>query len=264
MGWAAVVKGVVSGLHGYLEGSVQKAQIEANNRLSAAFTDASNKVRGGQNAFAAARGALQRYVQSVNNNRTLDAGGTAMEANLVNARRQDDAVKESDFETQLRDAERTGAQAAAAAFAGMGGSDAADMVSLSTRLTQQRASAQATQYGDYRAFDTARRQGAIAHQMVGSLDNSLIFDQIDYTVNTATRNRAIDPGYMGLMAGVDSILGSGVLKNYGQNDKPQQQQSGQTFRFNAAQDSQAASVAYDDTNFGTGSDYGSQDMGGFI
>jgi hypothetical protein len=217
---------------------VQKTQIEANNRMSAAFTDASNMVRGAANAFGAARGALQRYMQSVNNNRILDAGGTALEASLVNARRQDDQVQQSSFEEQIRDAERTGSQAAAAAFAGVGGSSSADMVSLSTRLSQQRAAAAAETSREAGLYDASRRAGAIHQQMVGNLDTSIIFDNIDYQVDTATKNHALNPFYVGLGGAVDALVGSQALQNYGQNDKPNQRS--QSFRFNSAQDSQQA------------------------
>jgi hypothetical protein len=210
MGWMQIVGAAVGALRGYTRGSVEKAQIEANNRLNAAEAGAANQVRGASNAFAAARGALTRYMQSVNNNRTLDAGGAALESNLVNARRREDLVQSARFEDQIRDSEQTGAQAAAAAFAGVGG-DAADMVSLSTRLSQQRAAAAASTAQGQRLFDTSRRAEAVHRQMVGSLDTSLVFDSIDYQTNVAIHHQALSPGYLALAGAVDSFAGSGGL-----------------------------------------------------
>jgi len=268
MGWSEIVKGLVGAAHGYLQGSVQRTQIEANNRLSVAFTESSNQVRAASNGFEAAKGSLARYMQSLNNNKRLEAGGHALEASLVNTRRQQDVITAQGFESEIRNAEQTGAQAAKAAFAGVGG-DAVDMVSASTRLTQQRAAEFADRAQGYSLYDAARRAGAIVSQTIRGLDNSLIIDSLDYNRNTATIHKSLSPWRMAEMGAADAMMGTGMLQNNGlsepqrptytaQHNTPQQ-----SFRFAEIQQQNSGSEA-SFFNFGTGSDFGNQDYGSFI
>lgn len=257
-----IVNAAVGALRGYTRGTVEKAQVKANNRLNKTEADTANQVRGASNQFAAARGALARYVQSVNNQRTLDAGGSAIEANLVNAVRREDMVQQSRFEEQLRDAEQTGAQAAAAAFAGVGGSDAADMVTLSTRLSQQRAAQAADRAQGQRLYDDSRRAGAVHQQMVRSLDSSLIFDSIDYQRNVAIKNKALSPGYLALAGAVDSLGSSGGLKNGAYDGRSLTRDT--SGRYDYRNGSDISSDNAQSFSFGTGAKYGNQDIGGFI
>lgn len=192
----------IAGLNAYLGASVQSAVADANNRVSAANADAGNRVRGAGNAFEAAKGSLARYIQSIQNNQTLEAGGQALEQNLINARRHEDAMLQGDFEQAIRDAEQTGAQAAAAAFAGVGG-EVADTVSAATKLSQQRAAYEASRNRDYRLYDDARRAAVIQTQTIRSLDSSLILDSLDYNVNAAQRQSGTNP----LLAGVLGAAG---------------------------------------------------------
>lgn len=206
----ALISAALAGVNAYSNASVTKAQVEANNRLSAAQADNDNRVRGAGNAFAAARGSLSRYIQSLNNNQTLEAGGAALEENLINSRRREDTMSSASFEDQIKDAEQTGAQAAAAAFAGVGG-EVADTVSVSTRLMQQRASLEALRSRDFRIYDDARRAGVIQTQTVRGLDQSLIFDSLDYSINVAQRNKAPSVWGQTAFAVAGSLLGNNGL-----------------------------------------------------
>lgn len=237
--WQVIVGGAVGAVKGYTQASVNKSLVEANNRVEQANTTASNRVRGAGNAFAAARGALARYMQSLQNNQTLEAGGAALEQNLMNARREEDAIMQGDFEQAIRHSEQTGAQAAAAAFAGVGG-EVADTVSIATRLSQQRASLAAARNSGYRGYDAARRAAAIASQTIRGLDSSIILDTLDYNINVAQTQRAINPIYAALAGAYEGAMGSmgggggpGKVDAGGQGTE-------QKFVFRSSVDSQAA------------------------
>jgi hypothetical protein len=199
---------IAAGLRGYVDTHLQNANIEAGNRLSAANASAGNRVRLASNTFSAARGALARYIQSLRNGQVLAAGGEALEANIVNARRQDDGALEAGFERSIKHTEQLGAQAAAAAFAGVGG-EVADMVSLSTRLMQQRVDYAAARSRDFSNYDAARRGASIVQQTVRGLDNSLILDSIDYTIDVAQRRQRSSAWVGALLAAGDSYINSG-------------------------------------------------------
>lgn len=235
--WMALASAGLSALGAYTQGAVTKAQVKGNNAVSAAVTEANNRVRTAGNAFSAARGSLSRYVQSVNNNNALEAGGEALEANLINARRQDDAMAEASFENQIRAAEQLGSQVAAAAFSGVGG-EVADTISISTRLMQQRAARNALQSREFAQYDSVRRAGAIAQQTVRSLDQSLILDSLDYSIDVAQYQKA--PSVWGGVANAvaDSLMKTGLNTDSGK--KPAK------------------------SEWGTGSEHGNQDYGMFI
>lgn len=192
----------------YLGSSVQRATIGANNRVAAAQAEAANTVRDAANTLSSARGGLARYMQSLQNQQTLEAGGQMLEANLVNSLRAEDTLREASFEDQIRNAEALGSQAAAAAFSGVGG-EVADTISVTTRLMQQRAGERALRNTRYRSFDTSRRAEAITEQTVRSLDSSLIFDQLDLSTDIA-RQQAMPGKYNAVTA---SLLDSTMKGN---------------------------------------------------
>jgi hypothetical protein len=223
---------VLAGISAYSSSSVSRANAKANTLVSAALTRESNRVRGAQNAFAAAKGSLSRYVQSMNNNATLAAGGEALEANLVNARRREDTLQEAGFESMIRDAEQTGAQAAAAAFSGVAG-ETSDMVSASTRLMQQRVAHSADRSRDFRLYDDARRAGMIQQQTIRSLDSSLILDSLEYTIDVAQQQHSINPWTATLWKMIE-VGAEGMAKAGGGagGKSPPNTNAGSSFAFN--------------------------------
>jgi hypothetical protein len=205
--WQMIAAGAAGFAQGYFGSQLTNAVNKAENQIAKANAEASNKVRGGSNKFAAAKGSLQRYMQSLSNNQSLEAGGEALAANLVNARRQEDAALSGSFEDAIRSAEQTGAQAAAAAFAGVSG-EVADTVSVATKLGQQRAIESANRFAGYRSYDHGKRSSAIFSQMVRSLDSSLIFDAVDANVDVAQKKAMLNPWAQGFMQAGDALVGS--------------------------------------------------------
>lgn len=234
----------LAGVGGLMQGYLGKAAAENSNRLSAANAENSNRVRTAGNAFAAARGALSRYMQSEGNNHRLEAGGEALEANLINARRREDVLASASFEDQIKAAEQSGSQVAAAAFVGVGG-EVADMVSGSTRLMQQRAAREAQNNQAFRLYDDARRAGVIMTQTIRGLDSSLILDALDYSRDVPTHKSAANPWTQGLFA----YFGAGGLSTSGDfGSKP----------------SGASASKFSTDGWGTGDAFGNADIGMFL
>lgn len=232
--WLELAQAGLKAAFAYGSASVGKAQAAANTRISTAQAENDREIRSAGNVFSAARGALSRYTQSLQNNQTLAAGGEMLEANLVNARRREDSMAVARFDEQIRNAEQIGAQSAAAAFAGVGG-EVADMISVSTRLMQQRAEREALTFAGYRTYDDARRAGAIAAQTVRSLDNSLILDSLDYTVTPAMQFASPSVWGSTIAAGLSSAVQSGLFRNIGgekQTFRPKVDTTYDSWRFN--------------------------------
>jgi hypothetical protein len=160
------------------------ALTRANNRLSAINASTSNATRQISNEAAAAEGNLNRFVQSVNNNRALEAGGNAQEALIVNYLRGRDGQIAGNFSDDIRSAELAGHSAAAAALSGIDG-NVVDMVNGSTALRDSIVRQSVEEHQDQQAYDVSRRAGNIASQMVAGLDNSIILDKLDYNVDYA-------------------------------------------------------------------------------
>lgn len=161
------------------------ALTRANNRISALNAKSRNDTRMAQNAAAAAEGNLARFVQSVNNNRALEAGGNAQEALLVNFLRGRDNQGLGSFSENIRVAEAAGHSAAAAAAAGVDG-NVVDMVNGSTALRDSIVRQSVEDKQSKEAYDVSRRAGTIMSQMIGGLDASIIMDRLDYNQDFAT------------------------------------------------------------------------------
>lgn len=166
---------------------VQREQAKANNMLSAVNAEAGNKVRTAKNAVEAKTNSLKRWMQSVNNNRVLDQGGSAIEANAVNFRRNMDAAAFEDFGTQVRRAEQMGAAAAAQGASRVGGA-VVDMVNGATALRDALSQQRTDDIRKMQGFDAAQRAASIMRQTVGSLDNSIILDTFDTNRDVAQKS----------------------------------------------------------------------------
>lgn len=214
--------------------SMQGAQAEAeiNTRLSKVRADANNTVRQASNVAAAAQGSLARFIQSVNNNRRLKAGGQALEANVVNFLRSDDQLLKQGLSLSVQEAEQAGAAAAAAAVNGIGGS-VVDDVNLSTNLRAALIEDGLKDMRSTEAYDTSRRAGSIMSQMVGSLDQSLILDAIDYNQDVAQITAR--PGGRGLQAALLLARAGAAIYTGGQSEAAQAAKP--AFSWNTATDS---------------------------
>lgn len=199
------------GIGGYFGNQATNAAIAANNRLSLLNAKVGNALRQASNEAKSAEGNLQRFVQSVNNNRRLDAGGNALESLTVNARRRMDANLSGNLSTDIRNAEQAGHSAAAAAAAGVDG-NVVDMVNQSTALRNSIVQNSVDKAQSQQNFDVSVKAGNIMSQMVSSLDNSVIMDSLDYNIDVA-QERPETSSFAALVRGafpaaLDASLGS--------------------------------------------------------
>ena len=178
---------------------------KAENRVQRAAAEASNRVRDARNEEAAAAGDLARWVQSVNNQRIQRNTAEALEALTVNSQRQQDMMARGRLADSIAHAEQAGAQAAAAAFNGVGGS-VVDNINTSTALRDQLTDQQSLDVANQSAWDSTRRAGSIASQLIGGLDQSLILDNMDHSV--AVAQEVSKPSYL-------SAVLQGTLGTYG-------------------------------------------------
>lgn len=175
--WWVAAMGAAKGFLGGLAGREQA-------KLEQFMAKSQNKARVAANEAGAARGALARWVQSVNNNQHLRATAEAMEANAVNTARTLDSMAKGNFSESIRASEEAGMMAASQAFAGIGGS-VTDQVAAATSIRQGLMQQDRDRLVGTVAYDSARRQGAIASQMAGGLDNSVLIDDLDYRIDSA-------------------------------------------------------------------------------
>lgn len=178
----ALAKAGIAGVNSYLSGSTQREIDAAQNRVDNAQARANNRVRAASNGFAAAKASLERFTQSVNNQYALEAMGQGIEANVVNAKRQDDELLVSSFDEAIRASEAMGAQAAAAAAAGQMGS-AVDMVSAATAMQSARAAADVSKFRALSSYDAGVRSARIASSSIRGLDNSYVQTALDFNVD---------------------------------------------------------------------------------
>ena len=244
MWWNAIA----GAMQGYFHGQATRAQVAANNRLSILNANVSNQLRGWGNVAEAAKSSLARWVQSVNNQRTLDAGGDELEANIVNYRRTSDASLLASFRHGIQEAEQAGAMAAAAAMNGVDG-NVVDMVNGSVALRDSIVRQRFAEVGQMQAADTALRAGRIMSQMVGGLDNSIIVDALDYNVDVAQQQAQI-----GLLAyagrGAAEHMGGGGAINSGRREAEatytrETQRGSLAFRQRSSSNFDMADHAYD-------------------
>jgi hypothetical protein len=203
MPWDAVAGGLQGWNHGY----VTRKQAQANNRLRRVNIQEGDKVRQAGNAAEAATNSLQRWSQSITNKRTLEAGGEALEANLVNARREADADLNMGFSDSIRSAEAQGAARAAQAAAGVDGG-VVDQINGSMALRSSIVEQQLADFKGFKNFDVARRAGNIMSQTVGGLDSSLILDTFDMNVE-AMQEEATFNNWAYALRGMAEHMGGG-------------------------------------------------------
>lgn len=210
-----VAQAAMSGVSSYLVGSANEANVKAENRISRAQAAANNKTRQANNALQASRLSLESFTRTLGNQRIMEAGGEQVEAEVVNSRRNYDALINSSLDQQIQFAEQEGAMTAQAALNGVAGSVVQD-VQLSSGIRRARAEADADKVLGLLAWDTARRISSIAQQTFQSLDQGRILPTLDYNVDLANEKVVLSAKNAALLgalggAGQGFIAGGGAL-----------------------------------------------------
>lgn len=168
----------------YLQNNDAKNEAKKENALRQNEAKLTNETRVAANVREHAIGSLNRWVQSVNNNLALKAGGKALEANTVNSRKAQDYRTERRFSSSLSEAEALGAASAARGSSGLNGG-VVDMVAGTVALRSSIVNEQLRKQGVSEDDAAAQRAGMIMSQMVNGLDNSIIYPNRDNNVNVA-------------------------------------------------------------------------------
>lgn len=175
IGYASIAMSLASGY-------ASRATASAQAKVNKAQADAANLVRQGDNIQKAAEGSLARWMQAENNNRRLKAAGEQLAAGTQTLLRQRDLNITGSIEQQLAEAEAAGAYAANSAFSGVAG-NAVDMIDMTMRLRNSRATAAKEQQQGFVDYDTLTQLTGIMPQTAAGLDRRTISDGLDYSTN---------------------------------------------------------------------------------
>jgi len=184
-------------------GYAEAANIKAKNTVNSATTIANNLMRGANNELLSKRNALARFVQNENNKRVMTQTGREQEASLINYRRSRDAAASGDFEAQIGFAEQAGAQAAMSGASGLVGG-ISDIVASTSALRVARIKQYSLQSLGQADWDASQRQRDILASGLGSLDQSFIVDDIDYSLDTHVDQRRGGNAFGDVLRGVAS------------------------------------------------------------
>ncbi|CAB4241283.1 hypothetical protein UFOVP60_2 [uncultured Caudovirales phage] len=205
--WAAAGQAVLGAVKGIAAAGVNKAQAEANNKISASNAEAETSIRAAGNQAKAAENSLGLWSQSINNARRQKQVGGALESTGVNAFRQLDSAVQGHFSGSIREAEQEGAQAAAAAEAGVEGG-VADQVAAASALRRQIGEEMSVRATGQATSDVGRRAGILTSQLLSGLDTRAQMAGLDY-------NRSVTTAFKGqgmLRGAVEGILSSGAIQ----------------------------------------------------
>ena len=204
MVWFAVAAAVIGAIGGAARGRAQKHVAQANSAVDYANAEGQAKVRLAGNAASAATDALNRWSREVNNGRMVTDIGESLGAQRTNLLRMLDTSQEGLVSAQ-RQAEQAGAQAAAAALVGVGGS-VVDRINAATDLARnirQEAADRAIASGTAQAEDAI---GQTAAQML-RLDTRTQTAQLDFG-----RSNPQAIGYSSILEGaLMGAIGAGTV-----------------------------------------------------
>lgn len=221
----------------WLSGSASAGIAKANNRLSAARAEASNKVRDAGNAFNLARFEQAVQLQAIGNRRRTEDLGDALAAAETNYARQKDLMVRGSFEDSIREAEEAGRQAAEAAAFGIGG-DAVDVISGTTALRTARAEEDAQRAAGQMQYDFRAAKGNMILQTMTGLDNSSILADVDYAIDVGRQEYVANPWRQAVMSGLmnggaEAIaqVGTKAWNRYGPKPQASYSNEGRNYRF---------------------------------
>lgn len=201
------------------KGLNQREQIKAQNRIAEANADARNITRAGDAKLASAVGNLQRYRQSVSNQRTLKQAALKQESIRTNLMRVRADAQSASLQTRLDAASQAGAAAAAFSAAGVGGGTR-DMVNQTIRTSRQRKLDAIDKKAGQYEYDALRQLTNINEDVGFRLDNSLIIDQINYREANADIDKQEVPSvwrtvFNSALSAASSPGGQAALSNMG-------------------------------------------------
>lgn len=195
--WAAAADVGLGVLGGFAQGRAAQAQAQA-----------ANEIREAQNSVARSASMLARTIQTINNRRILEKGGSNLDAGLRTFSRGQDAFARQGFEASVQQAEVLGRAAASAAAAGVGGSSVMAMAGVTAgALARQREYAKSQQ--EDVTYDQLLSLTNIMPDAVRAMDNSAISPTQNFTKDTAGSTLSyLLGGLMSKKESLHTLLGS--------------------------------------------------------
>lgn len=183
------------------KGKEVKAQAKIDKVTSKSNTKVRNLGIAADNTLAKAKGDLARFQQANSNKYKLIAGANAVESQRTNMLRLSDAAVRGSFDSRIAAAEASGALAASAGAAGIGGSSL-DMIDASNRIRQQRAQELADRQVDDQLYDGQRNIDQTVEATILGLDDIQYNDAINYMQEQAPYIKEPSWTQIGLQAGM--------------------------------------------------------------
>lgn len=207
MGQMAMGQAIAGAGQAQNQGWIDRSDIRANNAVAKANARAENLTRSGQNLLQTAANSLARFNQSRNNQELLKSGGEQVAALLTNAARADQAMLRQGFEGAIQHSEQMGMQAAMTAASGAGGT-VIDDVNGASALRYARARGAAEDYRTTVIHDTVVKATAIMEQTQSSINNGVIFDNVDYRTSVAQTKAEPNLAAKVILGAADAVFGS--------------------------------------------------------
>lgn len=166
--YSAGLSAIGSLAQGWATAGIASAQAAASKRITAA----NNKATAAINSRNEVLTGIQRWQQQVRNKRVLTKVENDQESSEVNYQRQMDMRTQQGFAMNIKAAEQSGRQQAAAAASGVTGS-VVDVIDGTSVLRQHIAQ---------KAFDTTNSQLSYDHQRQQTSQRLADLDQMDYSI----------------------------------------------------------------------------------
>lgn len=287
--WAAKGQWVLDNASANAEKLIGTTEIAVQNMLNEVNANIENALRGENNALLAARAALGNFQKSAKSEAILRSAGAKYNAAGTNIARIADKTRGDTLERRIQAAEQQGAATAAFAASGTGGTT---QMMLKTAMAAT-AARRETRIGDrnrQQTYDMLAQQAGIMPGAVTQLDQGQVFAAIDHTKTTAQTiitpmwqadfRPTMEGQVWNTIAGqAGAVIGNrlGRKSDSGKSDwwesnstdlDTSEKRDGYLEAFDRDGGYYGASYGgYDmggSGGFGTGADYGNQDIGGFL
>lgn len=171
--------GIGSDIMGFFNYGAARDAAKKANEVALLNAKLTNDQTNNQNAAAASQANLQRFMQSVNNNRRLTAMGQDLNANTTNSLRNQDTQLAQGFSREISQSEQSGNAVARQATAGLAG-DTAEQVNRTTQLRDSITTELYKEKTGQQANDAVLRAGSVAHTAIGGLDGTIVLPSLNY------------------------------------------------------------------------------------
>lgn len=163
----------------YQEGQQVKAQAKIDKVVAKSNTKVQNINMATENILSKAKGDMARYQQARSNKYKVEAGADSVAAQRTNLLRLADASARGSFDNRIAAAEMSGAMAAQAGAAAIGGGSL-DMLNASTTIRNQRVQEIADRQLETSLYDGERNIDQTIEATILGMDDIQFNDSVNY------------------------------------------------------------------------------------